>query len=162
MRHTRPDVAEGLCYGRTDLGLAAGSMADCDGVITRLSCPTMVVSSPLERCRVLASRISGAFGVEQTVSQDFAEMDFGHWENRRWDDIGRDALDAWAADFLGYAGHGGESVAQLRDRVARGLDSVPEGALVVTHAGVIKAALVLRGDAAGWDHRPGFGAVVRV
>lgn len=100
--------------------------------------------------------------METTVSQDFAEMDFGDWENRRWEEIGRAALDDWAADFLGYAGHGGESVAHLRDRVARGLEAVPEGAVVVTHAGVIKAALVLRGDAAGWDHRPEFGAVVRV
>ncbi|MGY9046928.1 hypothetical protein P775_14330 [Puniceibacterium antarcticum] len=160
VRHTRPDVAKGICYGRTDLTLAEGFVTECDAVIAALPRPSVVVSSPLERCRVLATRVSAEFGVDLILSEDFIEMDFGAWEGVAWDAIGRGPLDDWAADFLGYAGHGGESVAQLRDRVARGLSGLPDGAVVVTHAGVIKAALALRGDAAGWDHRSEFGAVV--
>ncbi|WP_372834603.1 histidine phosphatase family protein [Puniceibacterium confluentis] len=162
VRHTRPDVAEGVCYGRSDLALAAGFEADCGAVIAGLAPPVAVVSSPLRRCRILAERICAVFGVALHVSEDFSEMDFGTWEGRRWDAIGRPALDAWAADFFGYGGHGGETVEMLRDRVARGLQALPDGALVVTHAGVIKAALALRGDVDGWEYRPAFGAVVRL
>ncbi len=162
LRHTLPDVAEGVCYGRRDLALADGFEAECATVLAGLEPPTAIVTSPLWRCRILAERVSDRFEVPLTVSPDFIEMDFGTWEGQRWDAIGRAALNAWADDFLDYAGHGGESVAQLQKRVARGLHSLPDGALVVTHAGVIKAALALKGDAAGWEHRAAFGSLVRI
>jgi len=162
VRHTRPDVAEGVCYGRTDLALAAGTEAAFAEVLAALEPPTVVVSSPLRRCRLLAQHIARACGVGLTLDADFTEMDFGTWEGLRWDAIGPEALDAWAADFLSYDGHGGESVALLRDRVARGLAAAPNGAVIVTHAGVIKAALALRGAADAWAYRPAFGMQVRL
>ena len=30
VRHTRPDVAPGVCYGRTDLDVAASFSAECE------------------------------------------------------------------------------------------------------------------------------------
>jgi alpha-ribazole phosphatase len=70
------------------------------------------------------------------------EIDFGSWEGRNWDDIDRGLFDAWAADLLEGRAHGGESLMQLRRRVAGWFDEVSEGGTgpihVVTHAGVIR------------------------
>ena len=65
-----------------------------------------------------------------------------------------------ALNFLDYSGHGGESVRMLRTRIARALSQTPPDALVVTHAGCIKAALAVRNVPDAWDARPAFGACV--
>ncbi|MFD1341414.1 histidine phosphatase family protein, partial [Litorisediminicola beolgyonensis] len=157
LRHTTPEVAAGTCYGRTDLALPQGFEAEADAALARLARPSEVISSPLTRCRRLAERAAARFGVRLRLVPGWIEMDFGRWEGRAWDAIPRAELDAWAADFHGFAGHGGESVAELAARISGALAAAPDAALVVTHAGCIKAALVAAGDPAGWDARPGFG-----
>jgi alpha-ribazole phosphatase len=160
VRHTTPRVAPGTCYGRTDLPLADGFEAEAEAVARALSeagagRDAPILSSPLSRCRRLAERLGPA-----ETRDAFVEMDFGRWEGMAWDAIPRAELDAWAADFLGARPHGGESVADLRDRVAAGLEGLPSGAVVVTHAGVIKAAAAILGHPEGWEIRPRFGEVL--
>lgn len=159
LRHTTPQVAKGTCYGITDLALADGFEAEIAAILATLPGATCVVTSPLYRCRVLAERAAHHAGLELRVETHWQEMDFGRWEGVRWDDIPRPDLDAWAADFMGYDGHGGESVARLAARVEAGLQAVPDGALVVTHMGCIKAALALRGLGDGWNASLGFGGM---
>lgn len=133
MRHPRPRVAEGVCYGATDLPIEA----DPDEIAVRLRAllpAAPLFSSPLARCRKLAEALHAAPILDERIR----ELDFGEWEMRRWDDIDRAALDAWAADPLGFAPPGGESVAGLRERVAGFLRELPEEAILVTHAGVMK------------------------
>lgn len=148
VRHPKPDVAEGTCYGRTDLGLAEDPAA-CAGRLRGLlpeSAP--VWSSPLSRCLRLAEALHPAPQVDERL----VEADFGAWEMRPWKQIGRQAIDGWAADPLHFAAHGGESVAMLHGRVAAflgglagqtgagGSGAVTEAILVV-HAGVMKVAV---------------------
>ncbi|MFW2543573.1 histidine phosphatase family protein [Primorskyibacter sp. 2E107] len=160
LRHTTPEVVRGTCYGITDLRLADSFDDEADRVLADLPPVTAIVSSPLLRCRQLASHIADHLSHEVVISSDWREMDFGAWEGRAWEALPRAELDAWAADFHGYDGHGGESVAQLHSRVARALNAAPDGALVVTHMGCIKAALVEHGDPKGWDAQVPFGGVV--
>ena len=87
-------------------------------------------------------------------------MDFGSWEGIAWSDIPRHELDGWAEDFHHFAGHGGESVAMLETRVRLALDATPENALVVTHAGCIKAACAIFGVEKGWETDVPFGGMV--
>ncbi len=158
MRHTTPDVAKGICYGRTDLALAASFASEAEAVEARLSGMMRdlpILSSPLTRCRKLAERLG-----PHAVHAAFTEMDFGRWEGVSWDAIPREELDAWATDFMGARPHGGESVAQLRDRVAAGLERVPQDCVIVTHAGVIKAVAAILGHPEGWEIKPAFGEVV--
>ncbi|MDU8911236.1 alpha-ribazole phosphatase family protein [Aestuariicoccus sp. MJ-SS9] len=162
VRHTTPDVTPGTCYGRTDLPLAGSFETEAEAVLASLPPVGRIVTSPLYRCRRLAERIASRQGAELDVSEACIEMDFGAWEGRLWSELPRAELDGWAADFMGYRGHGGESVAQLLTRVRAGLAALPPGTLVVTHSGVIKAALAARGDADGWEHQPPFGGIVRV
>lgn len=160
VRHTRPDVEPGTCYGRSDLGLAPGFEAEAERVLSALPEVTRVVSSPLSRCLTLARWIGAARGVPVTVAQDWVEMDFGRWEMRPWAALPRAELDAWAEDFMHYRGHGGESVADLHARVGRGLEGLKPGALVVTHMGVIKAALAHCRVPGAWDAQLEFGGLV--
>lgn len=67
------------------------------------------------------------------------EMNFGEWEMQSWDALPRDALDTWAADPLGFAPPGGESVMQMQARVLAFLrERAEDDLLLVTHGGVIK------------------------
>lgn len=160
VRHTRPALS-GVCYGVTDVALA-DSFAQEEAVLAGTLTPApRLVSSPLTRCRRLAGRLARRWGVPLTVDRRWQEMDFGAWEGRAWDDVPRAELDAWAADLLHARPHGGESVAMLLARVRAAIPDA-DGALVVTHAGPIRAALVAAGEADGWQRPVGFGAVMRL
>ena len=144
VRHTRPEVADGVCYGRTDLDVAASFSAEATAILASLPSIERIVTSPLRRCRRLASHIAVARGLQPAVDARFQEMDFGRWEGLRWSDIPRREVRAWTLDFLHARPHGGESVAELRDRTREALSSYAGSGmqtLIVTHSGVIKAAL---------------------
>ena len=165
VRHPRPAVPEGLCYGSTDLGLSE----DVDVVAARLRQalpPDLALfASPLGRCRALAERLHPA----PVYDERLREMSFGDWELRPWSELPRSELDAWAAAPLDYTPPGGEPVSALwsrvaafvADRRAKGDSSI----IVVSHAGVLK---VLAAELAGlplavWSTLTlDFGAVRRI
>ncbi|MHA3903697.1 histidine phosphatase family protein [Castellaniella sp. WN] len=68
------------------------------------------MSSPALRCAVLAHALSGRLGLAVETDEDCREMDFGTWEGRSWDAIGRAAVDAWAAGSAHHAPGGGAIV----------------------------------------------------
>lgn len=134
VRHPPPAVAAGLCYGQTDLSLAdvATWAQRLTAEIDRsLPCFT----SPLQRCCLLAEALHPA----PVADPRLMEMHFGAWEMQPWDALPRNALDAWAADPMGFAPPGGESVADMRARLLAFLRERNEGALLlITHGGIMK------------------------
>jgi alpha-ribazole phosphatase len=158
LRHTKPAGAQGLCYGRTDLAVGPCFAAHASRIVDDLPDVARIVTSPLARCRALAEFVADARGLDLTIDPRLTEMDFGAWEGVPWFDIPRHELDAWAADLLHARPHGGESVADLRDRALAALrDHAGPGVLVVTHHGVIKSARYLvMGDEA-WQSELKFG-----
>lgn len=165
LRHTRPLAAEGLCYGRTDLALADDFTTEAARLARDLPAVERIVTSPLSRCLRLAEAIGTARAVPVAIEPALVEMDFGRWENTPWDQVPRHELDAWAADFMEARPHGGERVRDLARRWAevwtRALDG-PRPVLAVTHAGIIKAALVSSGDPRGWQAEIAFGGWHRI
>jgi alpha-ribazole phosphatase len=160
LRHTRPLAGDGICYGRSDLDLADDLAAEAGRIEAGLPRVDRIVTSPLVRCRRLAEAVAARRGLTPTEDARLAEMDFGRWEGRPWAEIPRDEVDAWAADLLGARPHGGESVGMLRDRAEAALISLhaaPGTSLVVTHAGVIRAALALNAAHEPWSRRIAFG-----
>lgn len=143
LRHTKPLVAEGTCYGSTDLDVAASFDEEAEAVLSQLPPIERIVSSPLRRCRQLAEFIGTDLGLDIEVDKRLQEMDFGRWEGQLWSDIDRLELDAWAEDFYYARPHGGESVAMLAKRAKVALHTILEPrmtTLVVSHSGVIKSA----------------------
>jgi alpha-ribazole phosphatase len=138
IRHPRPAVPAGVCYGASDLDLA-GDALDCAARLREvLPAHLPVFSSPLLRCRRLAEALHDAPSYDARLR----EMDFGAWELRSWTEIARIELDAWAAAPLAYAPPGGESVGALQARVAdflvERIACGGEDFAVVTHAGVMR------------------------
>jgi alpha-ribazole phosphatase len=138
IRHPAPQVAAGVCYGRTDLALAYDVAAAAARIRPQLPPQSPLFTSPLLRCRQLAAALHATPQSDERLQ----EMHFGDWEMTPWSRIQREALDGWAADPLGYRPPQGESVAELRARVlAFVADAHGAGlqqAVLVTHAGVMK------------------------
>ena len=165
VRHTTPRVAPGTCYGQTDLDLTDGFASEAEAVLQKLPPVTAIISSPLTRCHRLARVIAKHRQLEVTTEPRLIEMDFGAWEGLAWNDIPRGELDAWADDFIGARPHGGETVGELKarvDAVIREISSTAGPTLLVTHAGVIRAALANGREAHHFQTQIDFGGIIRL
>ena len=166
VRHTRPAVEDGVCYGRLDLDVAESFEDEAAAVLAEIPPCDRIVSSPLKRCRRLADHIATARNLPVAVDAGLAEMDFGVWEGQVWDEIGVEALDSWAADFLHFRGHDGESVAGFVRRVRAALAAyahLDETVLIVCHAGIIRTALTQNpDDPESWKLPVPFGSMHRL
>ncbi|MEL7111822.1 MAG: alpha-ribazole phosphatase [Pseudomonadota bacterium] len=165
LRHTQPDIAPGVCYGQTDLDVASTFDADAARVLADLPSVSRIVSSPLMRCRKLAEFIAQARVLGMTEDPRLMEMDFGCWEGKAWSEIPRPEIDAWADDFFHARPHGGESVAALTARTRAALSDWRDETrttLIVTHAGVIRAAHAQGETAEAFSFPIDFGEHVRL
>ncbi len=149
IRHGRPDIAPGICYGSSDVAVAPDEHARVAAAVLAALPQATVHASPLRRCRELAALIATALGSGDVVHDPrLAEMDFGRWEMRAWDDIPRAEIGAWANDPAGYRPGGAENVLDAARRVqafyhalqARRVDS----AIVVCHAGTMRLLAACR------------------
>lgn len=140
VRHPQPQVASGVCYGRTDLAVAPEQMEQTLAAL-RDSLPSglPLYSSPLRRCAGLAIRLSPV----PVYDDRLVEMDFGTWEMQPWDAIPRADIDAWAADTVHYQPGGGDSVLRMAERIAAFHSDLQRqlgggSAIVVCHAGAMR------------------------
>ncbi len=139
VRHLQPLIAPGICYGRSDLGVDARVHAEAVPLLRdQLPADVPVYSSPLLRCAMLASDLSA----EVRFDARLAELDFGAWELRTWDDIARAEIDAWAADVVHHRPGGGESVLDMACRISSFVDDLTgeqlAAAVLICHAGAIR------------------------
>jgi alpha-ribazole phosphatase len=146
IRHTRPRIESGLCYGQLEVPLAPTCAEDCAAVAARLPSVEAVWTSPLARCRTLAETIGTRVGVAPVVDGRLRELGFGQWEGRRWETIAGGEMESWGADYWNVAPPGGEAYRELYERVGQVLAEIfacdARRVAVVTHAGPIRAALV--------------------
>ena len=175
VRHAETTATAGSCYGRTDVGVPAeATRAIAERIAPSLAAGIELVSSPLQRCALLAQAIA-ALRPELPLRVDprIAEMDFGAWEGCDWRSIQRAEFDAWTGAFANTrAGGHGESTREFMGRVGEAFDEWRAGgrdAMWITHAGVIRAVWLLRDGvrcaerADQWPSRPvAFGEWVMV
>jgi alpha-ribazole phosphatase len=147
LRHPAAAVAPGICYGRLDLAPGPGAEAEIARALALLPLATALCTGPARRCRALADRIAARDRVPAVVDDRLQELDFGRWEGRGWGAIERTESDSWAADPWRVAPPGGETFAALLARVAAALAEIAPGTVIVTHAGVVRAArMILAGE----------------
>jgi len=144
IRHTRTATEAGLCYGQSDVALAASfgeDLAALQHKLPALTVDCVVFSSPLRRCTQLAERLSA----KVTTDARLIELNFGAWEGIRFDAIEPDRLRYWTDHFVEIAPPDGESFTDLYQRIGdfwRDLLQAPhERVVIVTHAGAIRALL---------------------
>ncbi|MEM1054053.1 MAG: histidine phosphatase family protein [Bacteroidota bacterium] len=147
IRHLPAAGAEGRAIGHTDLPLADVASARRLAEAWPHAPPGRLFASPLARAQQTADALGEAWGVPVETDARLAEVDFGLWDGRTWAEIEQadgDALTAWMAEWTTTAAPGGESFADVQARVGDWLDSLgaETEAVVVAHAGSIRAALV--------------------
>lgn len=148
VRHARPLVDAGVCYGASDMPADESHTAATAAQLVPLLPPGLTVwTSPLQRCTQLAQALQASRpDLKLRPDARLAEMHFGCWEGVRWDDIPRTAFDDWTTNF-GVARFGGhESVNEVLQRVAAARaesKALGRDAVWVTHAGVLRAMALL-------------------
>lgn len=142
IRHTEVDVPQGVCYGRTDVPLKTSFEIEAQSVKCKLEHiePDAVFSSPLSRC----TRLANYCGFEKiALDNRLMELDFGTWENRRWNDLD---MSVWEVDWINNPAPEGESFIDMYWRVAGFLDELKnneyQNVAIFTHGGVIHCARV--------------------
>ena len=146
IRHPIPEVAPGTCYGRLDVPPQPAALVALVRACSALPPPQAVFTSPLARCRMVASALVAHGWPEPLSEPRLAELDFGSWEGRLWSEIDPGALADWRANLVERAPPGGETVAELAARALawarETIDQppVPDDATIAifTHAGVIQ------------------------
>lgn len=143
IRHPRPAIDAGICYGQLDLPLAEPVEDAARLLKGRLGSHgfARIVTSPLQRALGLAEAIARDSALALTVDPRLQEMNFGTWEGVAWQTIPRAELDAWAGDPIGYRPGGGETVGELAERVSQAWQeavAASERQLWITHAGPMR------------------------
>lgn len=159
IRHPKPDIETGTCYGSMDIDIEAGWEQDAEQLaswlLSRLQGSSRSYHSPLKRAALLAEFLIP----DSMIVQSLSELDFGDWEGALWRDIPESQISDWTKDITHSAPYNGESLGQLKERVMYWWESiiegikkqkgdVPDNVILVTHSGVIK---VLVSQLCGWD-----------
>ncbi len=142
VRHPKPRCEPGLCYGRLDLECEAQALEIAASELRNLTAAARVISSPARRAFDLASRLDEGAAADRRLQ----ELDFGDWEGRRWQDLGREAIDVWRQGLPDSAPPNGETLRAMAARCADWLASLEGGGrpvLAVTHAGPIRVIRAL-------------------
>lgn len=138
IRHTRPDIEPGICYGHTDIDLAETFEAESDSLIEKLfESYDAVYTSPLQRCSRLSKKLkSDALKIDARLM----EYNFGDWELMPWNEFTSDAARSWMNNYTEQAAPNGDSLICMRARVSEFwsdlLSENHNSAAVITHSGV--------------------------
>jgi len=172
VRHTKPAIPEGICYGQTDIDIKDSISLEREAIQKRLVNANIskTFSSPLIRCAKLARSFVPLYG--PIVYDDrLMEFNFGDWEMKPWAEIEKEpTVKNWYKDYINTPVPGGESFTDLMERVRAfclDIQSDPENQeiLVICHGGVIRAFdIILNGTEPlrAFDPFIGFGSVTEI
>jgi alpha-ribazole phosphatase len=147
IRHTAVGVAKGICYGQSDVPLAATFEEDAQQVQAKLAlhlpelASAIVFSSPAQRC----TRLAQALGLEPLLEPKLWEMNFGVWEMQPWSDLPASETQAWMENFVEISPPGGENFLALQQRASQFFKHLPHHeanpVVIISHAGVIRSII---------------------
>lgn len=149
------DEYRGTFIGKTDVPLAITGRRQAQRLkrqlrdIFKAAPDSVILSSPLQRCRETANIASQGLNIPVQFDDDLREIDFGEWEVLTFEKIAAtynsNEIAGWARFDRDFTFPGGERLGDFLDRVARvgerlaALDC--ESAVVFTHGGVIRALI---------------------
>ena len=148
IRHTKVDLAKGICYGQSDIKLADNFEEEASKIKERNRSHqfSAIYSSPLQRCALLAQTL-GENDKNIIYDDRLKELNFGKWEGKSWNAI-QDTTEAkhWFNDYINTPCPNGESYRDLLERVSSFINELKqlpndETICIITHGGVILAFL---------------------
>ncbi|MBL8480661.1 MAG: histidine phosphatase family protein [Rhodocyclaceae bacterium] len=138
IRHPRPDVPPGVCYGATDLALLEDPAEVAARLLRFLPAGLRVATSPLQRARLLAQ----ALHEDPIQDERLAELDFGDWEMQPINGLPPGAFESWRRDLLKFSAPNGESMEALAARVWSAYQELsadqPAALAIVAHGGPLR------------------------
>ena len=151
LRHGEVEGTGEKCFlGQTDLPLspAGRDQAEAWKAYFAGRLPGRIASSPLCRALEFARIIAGDRAKEIEVYSALSEIDLGDWDGRSMAEIREGDPISWKArgkDFAAFRPPGGESFANLQDRVVPVFERLSTESetdlLIVCHAGVNRVIL---------------------
>lgn len=155
VRHTKPDIDKGICYGQSDIGVASTFAEEAACTLQKLTdlegaqnlASLRIVSSPLQRCFRLAEFIRGAENTPIPTDDRLREMNFGDWEMQPWSAIDEFVINAWMRDYVNIRAANGENFREVVQRSVHVFTeyaedtSSPDSVVIVAHSGVIRGIL---------------------
>ena len=119
-----------------------------------------IVASPLSRATVTADAISRTTGVRVETMEEFTDINFGTWEGLPLKDVEKrfpQDFACWKTSPEKARIEGGETLAEVRDRVSRAIANISDqegSVVVVTHRVICKLVVLSCLDIANnhfWD-----------
>jgi len=151
LRHGEHNVQGRICAGRMPgVVLSEKGRAEAEEAARRLAGAGIaaVYASPLERTRETAEIVGGHLGLPVGILDDLAELDFGEWTGKTFDEVRKDPRwPEWASHRSISCIPGGETMRAVQRRVVEAIMEMrtqhpSESVVVVSHGDVIRAALV--------------------
>ncbi len=148
VRHTKPNIASGICYGRLDLDVDERFIHDAQTITEFLQIQgcQKIITSPAKRCVRLAQHMAANSGVSVVPDAAWLEFNFGDWEGLSWEQIGQNKIEAWQNDLLHFTMPNGDNLKKFDYRVVQAWQQLvtqhqDTRLVLVTHAGVIRSIL---------------------
>jgi alpha-ribazole phosphatase len=152
IRHGEPEASSrGRVYGRLDLGLSPRGTEQAHAVAALLRDEPLaaICASPRRRTADTARPLAEALGLPVVTDERFREIDFGELEGRPYEEIRAERPEFfahWMAHPTEVQFPGGESFAQMRERVLAGARQLLEAyagqtVALFTHGGVNRILL---------------------
>lgn len=151
LRHGEHNVQGKICAGRMPgVVLSEHGRGEVEGAARRLADLDIsaIYASPLERTRETADIVSRRLSLPVTILDDLAELDFGEWTGKTFDEVRKDPRwPMWASHRSLSCIPGGETMREVQRRVVEAIMEMreqhpDEAVVVVSHGDVIRAALV--------------------
>lgn len=153
LRHAPAAVKEGFIYGRTDVSIATPDPAQIAGLVNSLPDGVLLITTGLKRTEETAALLeeAGLAVADRLTEADFAEQDFGKWEEDTHASLGANNSAEYRNFWTNPARNrppGGESFADVMTRCSlrlRRLTATHQGRdiLLVGHGGSIRALLAI-------------------
>lgn len=140
IRHGAVEGA-GRLYGHSDATPVPEGLIACRARAQGLAA-AQLIASDLSRARIAGEGIAQDRGLVLTIDPRWRELDFGAWEGQDPANLGA-AIHPFWDDPHANPPPGGESWGAMQARVAQALAAIHDDALVIAHAGPIRAALGL-------------------
>lgn len=148
LRHGTP-VGGRRYRGQVDDPLSEQGWAEMWAAVDGSNPWQQIVCSPLRRCREFAEALGDKLALSVTVDPRLQEVGFGAWEGRSPEELRQqdpELISRFYHDPIGNRPMGAEPLEDFSARVSQAVTDIlqrhqGQHTLVVTHAGVIRAAL---------------------
>ncbi len=143
LRHGETVAPKNL-NGATDVALSALGKQQMLDAASKLSDIDCIVTSPLQRCFIMAQTIASQWQVPLSIEQQIAEMNFGDWDGQPFDELYQQfptKMDKFWRTPWDVTVPNGEQLSDFQQRIDkawRRLLTQQKNTLVVCHGGVIR------------------------